>query len=73
MYEPEAIGYEKFDILIQRRTGHIREAVQTSKQDFKQDINIHDFKTFKNDPNLNGMLREGQPIGYFYIESPAMR
>ena len=36
-------------------------------------VDIHDFKTFKEDPKLNGILKEGQPIGCFYIESPAMR
>ncbi|RZK15467.1 MAG: DNA polymerase III subunit alpha, partial [Pedobacter sp.] len=73
MYEAEAIGYEKFDILSQRGIGHIREAVQIIGQNCNQDIDIHDFKSFKEDLKLNGVLREGQPIGCFYIESPAMR
>ncbi|WP_316809436.1 DNA polymerase III subunit alpha [Pedobacter agri] len=73
MYEAEAIGYEKFDILSQRGIGHIREAVQIIKRNCDHDIDIHDFKTFRNDPKLNAILREGQPIGCFYIESPAMR
>jgi DNA polymerase-3 subunit alpha len=73
MYEAEAIGYEKFDILSQRGIGHIREAVQLIKKNKGKDIDIHDFKTFKNDARLNGILKEGQPIGCFYIESPAMR
>jgi DNA polymerase-3 subunit alpha len=73
MYEAEAIGYEKFDILSQRGIGHIREAVQLIKKNKGEDVDIHDFKTFKNDARLNGILKEGQPIGCFYIESPAMR
>ncbi|WP_412468442.1 DNA polymerase III subunit alpha [Pedobacter sp. KLB.chiD] len=73
MYEAEAIGYEKFDILSQRGIGHIREAVQLIKKNKNKDVDIHDFKTFKNDQKLNGILKEGQPIGCFYIESPAMR
>ncbi|TCD12078.1 DNA polymerase III subunit alpha [Pedobacter frigidisoli] len=73
MYEAEAIGYEKFDILSQRGIGHIREAVQLIKKNRGRDIDIHDFKTFKTDPKLNGILKEGEPIGCFYIESPAMR
>ncbi|WP_231424180.1 DNA polymerase III subunit alpha [Pedobacter sp. Leaf250] len=73
MYEAEAIGYEKFDILSQRGIGHIREAVHIVKENCGKNIDIHDFKTFKHDPKLNGILREGQPIGCFYIESPAMR
>jgi DNA-directed DNA polymerase III PolC len=73
MYEAEAIGYEKFDILSQRGIGHIREAVQLIKKNKGVEIDIHDFKTFKTDEKLNGILKEGQPIGCFYIESPAMR
>ncbi|RZK36036.1 MAG: DNA polymerase III subunit alpha, partial [Pedobacter sp.] len=73
MYEAEFIGYEKFDILSQRGIGHIREAVRIVKENQGKDIDIHDFKKFKKDPKLNAELRAGQPIGCFYIESPAMR
>ncbi|MBO9674610.1 MAG: DNA polymerase III subunit alpha [Sphingobacteriaceae bacterium] len=73
MYEAEAIGYEKFDILSQRGIGHIREAVQLIQKNKGKSIDIHDFPTFKNDAELNRILKEGQPIGCFYIESPAMR
>lgn len=73
MYEAEAIGYEKFDILSQRGIGHIREAVELVQQNKGKTIDIHDFKSFKDDPRLNAQLKEGQPIGCFYIESPAMR
>ncbi|UKT65785.1 DNA polymerase III subunit alpha [Pedobacter mucosus] len=73
MYEAEAIGYEKFDILSQRGIGHIREAVKIIKENCGRDVDIHDFPKFKKDPKLNAELREGQPIGCFYIESPAMR
>ncbi|SER02532.1 DNA polymerase III subunit alpha [Pedobacter rhizosphaerae] len=73
MYEAEQIGYEKFDILSQRGIGHIREAVELIKKNRNLEIDIHDFKTFKSDTRLNGVLKEGQPIGCFYIESPAMR
>jgi DNA polymerase-3 subunit alpha len=73
MYEAEAIGYEKFDILSQRGIGHIREAVSLIKKNKGKEIDIHDFQTFKKDRKLNDILKEGQPIGCFYIESPAMR
>lgn len=73
MYEAEFIGYEKFDILSQRGIGHIREAVRIIKENQGKDIDIHDFPSFKKDPKLNAELRAGQPIGCFYIESPAMR
>ncbi|RYG17500.1 MAG: PHP domain-containing protein, partial [Chitinophagaceae bacterium] len=73
MYEAEFIGYEKFDILSQRGIGHIREAVKIIRENIGDEVDIHDFKTFRHDPKLNAQLREGQPIGCFYIESPAMR
>jgi DNA polymerase-3 subunit alpha len=73
MYEAEAIGLDKYDILSQRGIGHIREAVQLVLSNKKESIDIHDFKSFRDDPKLNSQLRAGTPIGCFYIESPAMR
>jgi DNA-directed DNA polymerase III PolC len=73
MYEAEAIGLDKYDILSQRGIGHIREAVQLVAKNKGQRVDIHDFKSFKEDPNLNNQLKAGTPIGCFYIESPAMR
>lgn len=73
MYEAEAIGLDKYDILSQRGIGHIREAVQLVQKNKQIAIDIHDFKSFKDDPKLNSQLRAGTPIGCFYIESPAMR
>lgn len=73
MYEAEEIGLDKYDILSQRGIGHIREAVQLVQKNKSIAIDIHDFKTFKADPNLNAQLSAGTAIGCFYIESPAMR
>ncbi|GGI25596.1 DNA polymerase III subunit alpha [Pedobacter mendelii] len=73
MYEAEFIGYEKFDILSQRGIGHIREAIKIIKENIGDEVDIHDFKTFRHNPKLNAELKAGQPIGCFYIESPAMR
>ncbi|RYE59291.1 MAG: DNA polymerase III subunit alpha [Sphingobacteriales bacterium] len=73
MYEAELIGLDKYDILSQRGIGHIKEAVQLVLKNRKERIDIHDFKSFKEDPNLNSQLKAGTPIGCFYIESPAMR
>ncbi len=65
--------YDKYDILSQRGIGHIREAVKLVLENKKERVDIHDFKSFKEDPKLNAQLRAGTPIGCFYIESPAMR
>ncbi|RZL19622.1 MAG: DNA polymerase III subunit alpha [Pedobacter sp.] len=73
MYEAEAIGYDKYDILSQRGIGHIKEAVRLVYQNQKKKVNIHDTKGFMEDENLNYKLKTGDTIGCFYIESPAMR
>ena len=36
-------------------------------------MDIHDVKAFKQDPQINGMIRSAQCMGCFYVESPAMR
>jgi len=73
MYEAEAIGYDKYDILSQRGIGHIKEAVRLVEENQQQKIDIHQVKVFMKDANLNNKLKSGNSIGCFYIESPAMR
>lgn len=36
-------------------------------------IDIHAIERFKHDPRINELLRTGDTIGCFYVESPAMR
>ncbi|MCB0791316.1 MAG: DNA polymerase III subunit alpha, partial [Flavobacteriales bacterium] len=36
-------------------------------------IDIHAIEQFKHDPRINELLRTGNTIGCFYVESPAMR
>lgn len=73
MYEAEAIGYDKFDILSQRGIGHIKEAVQIIRQNTGDVIDIHDVRRFMKDVKINAKLKQGDCTGCFYIESPAMR
>jgi DNA-directed DNA polymerase III PolC len=73
MYEAEAIGYDKYDILSQRGIGHIKEAVRLVEENRQRKIDIHQVKSFMKDDNLNNKLKSGNSIGCFYIESPAMR
>ena len=73
MYEAEAIGLDKFDILSQRGIGHIKEAVQLIRQNTGEVVDVHDIRRLLNDPELNALLKVGDSIGCFYIESPAMR
>lgn len=36
-------------------------------------VDIHDIQRFKQDPAIKELLRKGDTIGCFYVESPAMR
>lgn len=73
MLEAEDVGLYKYDILSQRGLAHIKDAVALVKQRTGQDIDIHRIQDFKQDKKMNLMLRRGDTIGCFYIESPAMR
>ncbi|MBK9146479.1 MAG: DNA polymerase III subunit alpha [Flavobacteriales bacterium] len=41
--------------------------------DFRAAVDIHDIPRFKQDPAIKELLRSGNTIGCFYVESPAMR
>jgi DNA polymerase-3 subunit alpha len=41
--------------------------------DFRPAVDIHAIEHFKHDPKINELLRTGDTIGCFYVESPAMR
>lgn len=41
--------------------------------DFREAVDIHAIERFKHDPKINELLRTGDTIGCFYVESPAMR
>ena len=71
----EDVGLFKFDILSQRGLGKIRDSLEVIKRNCPDDpdIDIHNFKSFKEDPKLNYKLQNADAIGCFYIESPAMR
>lgn len=73
MFVAENVGLYKLDILSQRGLGHIKESLRLIKENQGVDVNIHDFKKFKNDARVREQIRTVQTIGCFYIESPAMR
>ncbi len=41
--------------------------------DFREAVDIHDIARFKEDPAIKELIRTGNTIGCFYVESPAMR
>lgn len=75
MVVAEDIGLYKFDILGQRGLGKIKDAVEIVKRNHPEHIaiDIHDIKSFKEDPKVKEILRKGKAMGCFYVESPAMR
>jgi DNA polymerase-3 subunit alpha len=75
MIVAEDIGLYKFDILGQRGLGKIKDAIEiiAENQPDHPPFDIHDLKRFKQDEAIRALLREGDALGCFYVESPAMR
>ncbi len=75
MFEAEDIGLYKFDILSQRGLSKIREALDVIQynQPEKEIHDIHDINFFKQDKKIRSLLQNGEAMGCFYVESPAMR
>ena len=71
----EDIGLYKFDILGQRGLGKIKDAMELIKRNHPEvgEVDIHDLPRFKKDEKIKELLRNGDAIGCFYVESPAMR
>jgi DNA polymerase-3 subunit alpha len=73
MYVAENLRFEKLDILSQRGIGHINDCAELVLQNKKKKIDVHRVEKFKKDPKVNRRLYNGEAIGCFYVESPAMR
>ncbi|KXO01231.1 DNA polymerase III subunit alpha [Aequorivita aquimaris] len=75
MHIAEAVGIFKFDILAQRGLSKIKDAIQLIRENQPNAHikNIDDTTSFKNDPAINNLLKVGDCMGVFYVESPAMR
>ncbi len=71
----EEVGIHKFDILAQRGLSKIKDAVALVKENQPNASikNLEEVKVFKEDPAINQLLKTGDCMGVFYIESPAMR
>ncbi len=75
MHIAEDAGIYKYDILAQRGLGKIKDTLQVIKQNQPdaEDFDIDDIVRFKKDEKIKDLLRRGDAIGCFYVESPAMR
>lgn len=73
MHVAEDIGLYKFDILSQRGLGKIKDTLKIVEKNRHKKIDINAIQQFKNDPRVKKLLKSGQTIACFYVESPAMR
>ncbi len=73
MHVAERIGFEKLDVLSQRGIGHIGEAAALIRRLLGVRVDVHAIQHFRDDPAVKELLRRGETLGCFYIESPAMR
>ena len=75
MHIAEDVGIHKYDILGQRGLGKIKDTLQIIKtnQPEAPEFDIDDIDRFKKDEKVKTLLRKGDSIGCFYVESPAMR
>jgi DNA-directed DNA polymerase III PolC len=74
MHHAAAWGLHKFDILSQRGTGHIKEALTLVASRYRRLPDISDMEMISADKKTLSLLQtDGACIGCFYIESPAMR
>jgi DNA polymerase-3 subunit alpha len=73
MLEAEDVGLAKFDILGQRGLGKIKDAVQIIKQNRNIEVDIHNIEKLKQDKRIKKLIKTGDALGCFYVESPAMR
>src|SRR5258707_6804556 len=73
MHAAEDFGIYKFDILSQRGLGHIKETVKHIKRNKGVDVDVYQFKKFKEDEKIKDLMRHSKAMGCFYVESPATR
>jgi len=73
MHAAEDFGIYKFDILSQRGLGHIKETVKHVKRNKGVDVDVYQFKKFKDDEKIKDLMRQSKAMGCFYVESPATR
>ena len=73
MIDAEDLGFAKFDILGQRGLSKIEDTISIIRENRGDEIDIHDLPAFKRDGQVKELLKHGNTIGCFYVESPAMR
>ncbi len=74
MVHAEDAGLYKFDVLSQRGLGKIKDSVDlVIQKGLEPDLDIHQTERFFEDEKIKKLLKNGDAMGCFYVESPAMR
>lgn len=73
MFVAEDAGLYKYDVLSQRGLGHIKSSAEVVRENRGKVVDVHAVRAFKEDPKIADLVRRGDTIGCFYVESPAMR
>jgi DNA-directed DNA polymerase III PolC len=73
MYGVEDIGLVKIDLLAQRSLSVLDDVIKILEARQISLPYIEDYDSLENDPSIQEMLRTGNTMGCFYIESPSMR
>jgi len=75
MYSAEDIGIYKYDILSQRGLGHIQDTIKIIKDNQGKKVDPRKIHTniLEKDPAIKKLIKNGNTMGCFYVESPAMR
>ncbi|MGQ9560238.1 MAG: DNA polymerase III subunit alpha [Candidatus Oleimicrobiaceae bacterium] len=70
--QTEEAGLVKIDLLGNRSLAVIRDALQAIRSNYGVEITYQDWNPL-DDPKTQGLIRKGDTVGVFYVESPAMR
>jgi DNA-directed DNA polymerase III PolC len=70
--QAEDFGFVKIDVLGNRSLAVVRDCLELIEKHYGEKIRYEEFNPL-NDRSTIDMLRSGETIGVFYVESPAMR
>jgi error-prone DNA polymerase len=70
--QAEDFGFVKIDVLGNRSLAVVRDCLELIEKHYGERIRYEEFNPL-NDRRTMEMLRDGETIGVFYVESPAMR
>jgi DNA polymerase III alpha subunit len=72
MYPAEDMGFLKIDLLAQKGLAVLADTIQDVKTHYGLEVDFNRTDPTQ-DPKTQGLIRRGDTIGCFYIESPGMR